>query len=313
MKVTVQNTESLKKSLESKGFLFPCGGKGVCGRCRVIAPLLPETALDRRFLTEFERANGWRLSCDKAVAEPMEIEVTLKKGENRKVEDPSVTALIESERVTIGLYDGAQEAERIVVPLPEGASGRDCLAAVQKNSIELYEKHGVAKAVTLGIFASAERLSSLYPALDPARGDCYDGAELSLPSEEGYLAPALPAAPAPLLALALLEGSNAIYRDGATLYFLTLDDPPLCARLVWDAPSLPLSRVLDAAIARLSPDSPFRCYGEGIPKSEHIEQVDDLLPLLNALQSARKHRAAALRLLNRLTPLSLAEDDGFLI
>ena len=43
----------------------PCGGKGVCGKCRVratgaLSPLSPE---EQRHLTAFEQADDWRLSC----------------------------------------------------------------------------------------------------------------------------------------------------------------------------------------------------------------------------------------------------------
>ena len=43
----------------------PCGGKGVCGKCRVhaVGALSPLSAEEERHLTAFEIADGMRLSC----------------------------------------------------------------------------------------------------------------------------------------------------------------------------------------------------------------------------------------------------------
>ncbi|MCC8123130.1 MAG: ASKHA domain-containing protein [Oscillospiraceae bacterium] len=43
----------------------PCGGKGTCGRCRVLAvgALSPVTAEERKLLTDHELEEGWRLAC----------------------------------------------------------------------------------------------------------------------------------------------------------------------------------------------------------------------------------------------------------
>ena len=42
-----------------------CGGKGICGRCRVriTEGEVPVTPADRTFLTQAELADGWRLAC----------------------------------------------------------------------------------------------------------------------------------------------------------------------------------------------------------------------------------------------------------
>ena len=68
MKLTVKGDNvNLRDFLEREGFRFPCGGKGSCGRCRIVAPALPVTDKDRKFLNADEIARGVRLACDKVV------------------------------------------------------------------------------------------------------------------------------------------------------------------------------------------------------------------------------------------------------
>ncbi len=55
----------------------PCGGEGLCGKCRMIvtAGAQPPTDVERRWLSEAELAAGWRLACQMAVCEPTEVEI----------------------------------------------------------------------------------------------------------------------------------------------------------------------------------------------------------------------------------------------
>jgi len=55
----------------------PCGGAGVCGKCRLraLAGLGEPTAAERKALTAEELASGWRLACQAAVAGPTTIDV----------------------------------------------------------------------------------------------------------------------------------------------------------------------------------------------------------------------------------------------
>lgn len=312
MKLNIETTKSLKESLVSKGFLFPCGGKGICGRCRIIAPLLPETPLDIRFLSEYERANGMRLACDKHVDVPMEIDCLLQKGNHIKVEEPSVTAVLNDENAIVLLSDGTSEAERLTLPLSLDASGREILAAVQKNSIELYEKHGVAKAVTLGIFGTANRMNALFPQRDNTVGESYDATELSLPSEEGYLAPTLQGASGQLLSAAVVSDSPvaAVFSNRAELlspktgFYAELTFPA-------DFPREEKGIFLDAAMARLDKDNAWQIFGEFFPiRTEHAIG-EDVATLCATVQSARKYRAKLNRLASSLTKLNLAEDEEF--
>ena len=56
---------------------FPCGGVGVCGKCRVIvrSGAAEPTTAERRWLSDEELRAGWRLACQTTVAEPTEVVV----------------------------------------------------------------------------------------------------------------------------------------------------------------------------------------------------------------------------------------------
>ena len=55
----------------------PCGGEGLCGKCRVIVTsgAAAPTDVERRWLSDAELASGWRLGCQMAVYEPTEVEI----------------------------------------------------------------------------------------------------------------------------------------------------------------------------------------------------------------------------------------------
>ena len=77
------NNQSLRELMEREGFRFPCGGKGICGRCKVIAADLTPTERDKRFLSDAELAKGVRLACDKTLNGAIELEPLFSREENR--------------------------------------------------------------------------------------------------------------------------------------------------------------------------------------------------------------------------------------
>ena len=57
----------------------PCGGEGLCGKCRVIVAsgAGEPTAADRDQFSAEELKAGWRLACQSTVGGPMEVEIPL--------------------------------------------------------------------------------------------------------------------------------------------------------------------------------------------------------------------------------------------
>lgn len=68
---------ALQELLFPHGVEFPCGGRGLCRRCRVriLQGRLPVTEDDARAFTSAELADGWRLGCRARVQEPLTLEV----------------------------------------------------------------------------------------------------------------------------------------------------------------------------------------------------------------------------------------------
>jgi len=69
LELTVNKGKNLLEAMRSQGLniLSMCGGRGVCGKCRVIirgqGPLTDPTETERTLLTELELAAGYRLAC----------------------------------------------------------------------------------------------------------------------------------------------------------------------------------------------------------------------------------------------------------
>lgn len=65
--------------LQSQGtaLAMPCGGKGMCGKCRVrvVQGKLPVTPEDKRIFSDAQLAQGWRLACKAVTREAAEIVV----------------------------------------------------------------------------------------------------------------------------------------------------------------------------------------------------------------------------------------------
>ena len=68
---------SLKDELFSWGVEFPCGGRGLCKRCRVrvLEGSLPVTEADRQAFSDSELAAGWRLGCHARAEGPLTLEI----------------------------------------------------------------------------------------------------------------------------------------------------------------------------------------------------------------------------------------------
>ncbi|MDA8219659.1 MAG: 2Fe-2S iron-sulfur cluster-binding protein, partial [Dehalococcoidales bacterium] len=72
------NTCLMAAAQEAEAFVdSPCGGRGVCGKCRVqVKGSLSEiTAAERKALTADELAEGWRLACQANVLSDVEVHV----------------------------------------------------------------------------------------------------------------------------------------------------------------------------------------------------------------------------------------------
>lgn len=192
MLITISKKGKLKDYLESLGYLFPCGGKGLCGRCKIIAPSLEITALDKRFLSLYELQNGIRLACDKTIVESTEIDCDLKKiSIVNKTEHPCIYAIFEDETTEIGITDDEIIIDNIILPSPE-PKRQDLKAILNFRAIELFEKYKIAKAETILVLGTPNRIAELTGLKIPFNyGDMYYAIDYNLPGEDLYI-PAIP-------------------------------------------------------------------------------------------------------------------------
>lgn len=112
--VTCPAGVQISSYLQQQGIAVPllCGGKGMCGKCRVqvVEGDLPVTAEDARLLSRADLAAGWRLSCKAVAKQAVTVRVPA-------VETGSFAAVgaAPQEQEDTGLHDDGQHAYGIAV------------------------------------------------------------------------------------------------------------------------------------------------------------------------------------------------------
>lgn len=163
MKIKLNATkDSLRNLLESEGFVFPCGGKGLCGRCKIVAPTLPITEKDRTFIALPDLERGVRLACDKVIEGEVEIDCLLERVEQKKkkISEADAFVVFEDGRTVVGLCDGGEVLDEVILP-PTDTSFRALRSVAQKETVELYEEHGLAKATVILLTGTPQKFSEV--------------------------------------------------------------------------------------------------------------------------------------------------------
>ncbi|MDD4315974.1 MAG: 2Fe-2S iron-sulfur cluster-binding protein [Clostridia bacterium] len=179
----------LKDLLTEYGMPFPCGGKGICGRCKITCHDLSPSALDKRFLSEVQLADGARLACDKSVVEGISIvfEPKTMLKEAIKLDYCNIAIIIGYQNIEIGiLNEGIVES---VILQNTAAGAINLRSLVGKQCIELFEKYGVAKADTIAVATNAHFAEMLLNSPSDGRGELLDAPDYSLPAETLYVLP----------------------------------------------------------------------------------------------------------------------------
>ncbi|HIV00534.1 MAG TPA: hypothetical protein IAB14_05420 [Candidatus Stercoripulliclostridium merdipullorum] len=243
-----QQPESLRDRLIAEGFRFPCGGKGVCGRCRIVAPALPVTALDRRFLTDDEMTRGVRLACDKTFDKELHLECMLDRATpERKLDDPEVIVFLGSRTAEISLTDG-DIVDSVVVEYGD-CTTREIRAAIDKEAIEMFERYHCAKANVMMVAGGWREIEAFAAGSDVEGGGRYEAARFSMPAEEVYLPPVKGGAGSgDLLEIADREdGTLTVIADG-TLRFWYRGDSILTAEIPFKPDDPYGARVIKATL-----------------------------------------------------------------
>ncbi len=208
-KYTVEDSAPLRECLTEAGFHFPCGGAGKCGKCRINCPSLPISDLDRRFLGDRQLSDGVRLACDKKVTSSLSLECELGTSHTDIVlRECSIAVNIVDEEIDIAIV-GESTVETVTKPNPlKNMTVEEIVTEYEKNpspltnalravigkeSVELFEKYGSAKASTTAIGSKGLYLKILAGLpLDCAIEDVETKGEtdpFGLPTESIYLLP----------------------------------------------------------------------------------------------------------------------------
>lgn len=169
-KYLAEDNAPLKESLMDAGFNFPCGGNGKCGKCRIVCPEIEPTDLDRRFLSDTLINQGVRVACDKKVSASVDIqcEITENKATNIVLRECSVAVSMTDREISICIV-GETPVETVVKKNPlfdypfealvaeyeknPSTLSNALRAVIGKESVELFEKYGAAKAAVIAIAA----------------------------------------------------------------------------------------------------------------------------------------------------------------
>lgn len=213
-KYHVEDGTPLKTTLADLGYVFPCGGQGKCGKCRIVCDNLATTDLDKKFLNDTQISSGMRLSCDKIVNSDLNINCLMQQSSSPqtivKLSTCRIAVSIGSRYIDIGILD-TELVETLTISNPLAEIG--CLteiaaaykndkssltnalrAVIGKNSVELFEKYSAAKAETLAIASNGFYLHILMGIdldIDVDYDTITESDNLNLPAESVYILPVL--------------------------------------------------------------------------------------------------------------------------
>lgn len=279
-KFNVEDNAPLKESLLNAGYRFPCGGYGKCGRCRIMCPSLPVTDLDRRFLSATQLESGLRLACDKKVNTSIDISCDVEPtAADIKLSECQIAAVICDEEISVSIV-GEELVETVTKPNPlsiynsleklteaytekPNAITNALRAAIGKESVELFEKFGAAKALCTAVAGKGLYLKILAGlSLSSDADECELQAEKSvfgLPTESIYILPCRGDFFGGELfseCIALKERSLLIDCE-RTVSFLHIGDNDNVAATIWDCDYSKISlRCIKSAVKLLIKDQP---------------------------------------------------------
>lgn len=185
----IRENSSLKDILAAEGYAFPCKGQGKCGRCIIRCGELEITERDRSFISSERLEQGYRLACDKLVSKELDILCTLPKvQEVRKLAYSNIGVILSKEKIVIAICDDDFVSATFLdcVDLSAPRAGMVLRSLIGKNSVELFEKYGTARADVLAVAGERELVSLLLGSESP---ESADPNALYLPADSMYVLP----------------------------------------------------------------------------------------------------------------------------
>jgi hypothetical protein len=172
---------------------FPCGGKGICGKCKIRAQGIAPTPKDFTFFTREQIEQGVRIACDKIIEQDCSVfysaESVVK--DNKKIEHCAMFAYLGSQKAIIGILDeGLEEAVEYTYEkdIKDEDFGKYLKAKLIQLSLELMEAYGVPQAESLLIGGDAFVVAAL-TGQSVSEGYSVSGRQYSLPAEDVFVLP----------------------------------------------------------------------------------------------------------------------------
>ncbi|MCL2630000.1 MAG: hypothetical protein FWD49_00580 [Firmicutes bacterium] len=177
----------LKEDILNKGIALPCGGTGVCGRCKIICPALPISRLDKKFLTDKETESGIRLACDKDFCNKLNYEILFKTFPKQDFDYANIEVTIKDNTASVTLLNGEEPfSETTVINFLKEDSLSLYKGKIIKEIVELLEAYAIPKANTIIFNTDLKLFESLFQKTTEV--DTYLSAvPFMLPSEFVYL------------------------------------------------------------------------------------------------------------------------------
>lgn len=140
--LTVKRGVILKAALEKAGLGdlidFPCGGRGICGKCKVLIDKLPTiSSAEKKFLTDKEIKVGVRLACLVKITRDIEISIPAQaKIQKKKIIATGKKAFYKNISCGLAIDIGTTVVEAALVDLK---TGKEIASAKQRNK---QRRHG---------------------------------------------------------------------------------------------------------------------------------------------------------------------------
>ena len=313
LKFSAKNTD-LRVLMEREGFRFPCGGKGLCGRCKIVAPVFKPTERDLRFLSAEEISEGIRLACDKTVDGELEIECLFGREANKaeRMDYADAYAVFADYGTFVGLAADGEVKDGI--DSDATAAERFTLAGrAQREVVELIERHSVAKAGVMLLAADARRFHALTGLNEPLpSGDSTDAGLFGLPADEAYLPP-IPGdfigGDLPLELFGREEGELVV----AGGYFAYIGNASVHVAYISPSPESlnAYKATAEYFLTRFMPSKRV-CVGENAVISARggfVKETSRIPSNAAAALNSNRVKAALVRLAARMETESLADDD----
>ncbi|MDR0751201.1 MAG: hypothetical protein LBF12_01225 [Christensenellaceae bacterium] len=326
-----KRNSSLKEELSLAGYKFPCGGMGLCGRCRIIAsPEFEITEFDKKHISPEDLARGVRLACDKMITGDFEITdfLMLSGVIITKPDRPTVAVVVFDNHVEIAFVDNDILESIVVKNYPENT--KELRSLISHYAIEYFEKYNVPKATTILIAGSSRAVAEFKGACQDVimpSGEFFEGNEFDMPAEDVYIVatPNSLIGGTTLLEAIDLEVGELLTLVDSLIFVYNNDTSVVCTTLVLDDPKYRLEEMRGLVVKAACEYFVSEFMVEKLRVVSNLDTYIDLsecnVPIKHQASTALKNAALALtsnayktklnKLSKKIVMTNVADDHKF--